>query len=233
MREYALETLADENAVLVIDETGFLKRGEASCGVARQLHRVRRVRSPTARCTVFASYVSGHGHALIDRALYLPKEWTDDPTRLKAARCPRMMWVLPPSLGAVVSARALAAKVPFSFVAADTVYGTGDIETSAPQGRQGLCAGRCGCKDRPQPPQASWPLVREGDGQHLHQTGPISNWPIWMCQQYDRILKGESDAPVVLSRNIGDSRFRLLLHVVFPRARPWRWRYRWRAMAGP
>ncbi|SCB51565.1 DDE superfamily endonuclease [Bradyrhizobium yuanmingense] len=87
VREYALETLGDEDAVLVIDETGFLKQGKTSCGVARQ-YTGSAGKITNCQIGVFASYVSRHGHAFIDRALYLPKEWTDDPARLKAAHVP-------------------------------------------------------------------------------------------------------------------------------------------------
>ena len=80
--EYVIEHLADDDAVLVIDETGFLKQGKASCGVARQTLVGGQDHELLDR--VFAAYVSRHGHAFIDRALYLPKEWTDDPVRLKA-----------------------------------------------------------------------------------------------------------------------------------------------------
>ena len=92
VRDYALETLADEDAVLVIDETGFLKQGKASCGVARQ-YTGSAGKITNCQIGVFASYVSRHGHAFIDRALYLPKEWTDDRARLKAAHVPEM-WAL-------------------------------------------------------------------------------------------------------------------------------------------
>jgi len=87
VREYALETLSDGDAVLVIDETGFLKQGKASCGVARQ-YTGSAGKITNCQIGVFASYVSRHGHAFIDRALYLPKEWTDDRRRLKAAHVP-------------------------------------------------------------------------------------------------------------------------------------------------
>src|ERR1700739_2564794 len=73
VREYALETLSDGDAVLVIDETGFLKQGKASCGVARQ-YTGSAGKITNCQIGVFASYVSRHGHAFIDRALYLPKE---------------------------------------------------------------------------------------------------------------------------------------------------------------
>src|SRR6202011_4639706 len=78
VRDYATEHLADENAVLVIDETGFLKQGKASCGVARQ-YTGSAGKITNCQIGVFAAYVSRHGHAFIDRALYLPKGWTDDP----------------------------------------------------------------------------------------------------------------------------------------------------------
>ena len=73
MRDYVVELLAADDAVLVIDETGFLKQGRASCGVSRQYNGLRQGRSPTGQIGVFAAYVSRHGHAFIDRALYLPK----------------------------------------------------------------------------------------------------------------------------------------------------------------
>ena len=87
VRDYATEHLADENAVLVIDETGFLKQGKASCGVARQ-YTGSAGKITNCQIGVFAAYVSRHGHAFIDRALYLPKGWTDDPARLKATYVP-------------------------------------------------------------------------------------------------------------------------------------------------
>src|SRR6058998_2149256 len=87
VREYALEHLAADDAVLVVDETGFLKQGKASCGVARQ-YTGSAGKITNCQIGVFAAYVSCHGHAFIDRALYLPKEWTDDPDRLSAAHVP-------------------------------------------------------------------------------------------------------------------------------------------------
>ena len=85
-RSWALAA-ADENAVLVIDETGFLKQGKASCGVARQ-YTGSAGKITNCQIGVFAAYMSRHGHAFIDRALYLPKGWTDDPARLKATYVP-------------------------------------------------------------------------------------------------------------------------------------------------
>ncbi len=93
VRDYVIEHLADDDAVLVIDETGFLKQGKASCGVARQ-YTGSAGKITNCQIGVFAAYVSRHGHAFIDRALYLPKEWTDDPDRLTKPR-----YVAPPMAG--------------------------------------------------------------------------------------------------------------------------------------
>jgi SRSO17 transposase len=129
VRDYALETLADDDAVLVIDETGFLKQGKASCGVARQ-YTGSAGKITNCQIGVFACYVSRHGHAFIDRALYLPKAWTDDPARMAAAHVPEeASFATKPALAARMIERALAAQVPFAWVAADTVYGVGALET--------------------------------------------------------------------------------------------------------
>jgi SRSO17 transposase len=141
VREYALETLADEDAVLVVDETGFLKQGKASCGVARQ-YTGSAGKIANCQIGVFACYVSRHGHAFIDRALYLPKEWTDDPKRLKAAHVPEDAgFATKPQIARRMIARAISAKAPFSFVAADSVYGTGDIETMLRKAGKGYVLG--------------------------------------------------------------------------------------------
>src|SRR5271163_2434880 len=129
VREYVVEHLADEDAVLVIDETGFLKQGKASCGVARQ-YTGSAGKITNCQIGVFAAYVSRHGHAFIDRALYLPKAWTDDPARLKATHVPvEIEFKTKPRLATAMIERAIGAPVPFAFVATDTVYGTGMIET--------------------------------------------------------------------------------------------------------
>jgi SRSO17 transposase len=141
VRAYALETLADENAVLVIDETGFLKQGKASCGVARQ-YTGSAGKITNCQIGVFASYVSRHGHAFIDRALYLPKEWTDDPARMQAAHVPQDVgFATKPQIAQKMIARAATAKVPFAFVAADSVYGTGDIEAALRKAGKGYVLG--------------------------------------------------------------------------------------------
>src|SRR5258708_19888824 len=87
VRDYVIEHLADDDAVLVIDETGFLKQGKASCAVARQ-YTGSAGKITNCQIGVFAAYVSRHGHAFIDRRLYLPKEWTTHPDPLEAPYLP-------------------------------------------------------------------------------------------------------------------------------------------------
>jgi SRSO17 transposase len=87
VRDYVVEHLAADDSVLVIDETGFLKQGRASCGVGRQ-YTGSAGKITNCQIGVFAAYVSRHGHAFIDRALYLPKAWTDHPARMAAAHVP-------------------------------------------------------------------------------------------------------------------------------------------------
>ena len=129
VRDYALETLADPDAVLVVDETGFLKQGKASCGVARQ-YTGSAGKVTNCQVGVFAAYVSRHGHAFIDRALYLPRAWTDDPARLAAAHVPpEVGFATKPRIAGRMVERAIAAGVPFAWVAGDGVYGVGALET--------------------------------------------------------------------------------------------------------
>src|SRR5204863_3171120 len=116
VRDYVIEHLADDDAVLVIDETGFLKEGKASCGVARQ-YTGSAGKITNCQIGVFATYVSRHGHAFIDRALYLPKSWADDPLRLKATYVPNDIgFATKPRLATWMIARAVASGVPFSWL---------------------------------------------------------------------------------------------------------------------
>ncbi len=141
VRDYVIEHLADADAVLVVDETGFLKQGKASCGVSRQ-YTGSAGKVTNCQIGVFATYVSRHGHAFIDRALYLPKSWTDDPARLKATYVPSSVaFATKPQLAATMIARAIAAAVPFRWVAGDTVYGVGDIERDLRRAGKGYVLG--------------------------------------------------------------------------------------------
>jgi SRSO17 transposase len=173
VRDYALETLAAPDAVLVLDETGFLKQGRASCGVARQ-YTGSAGKIANCQIGVFAAYASRHGHAFIDRALYLPKIWTDGPARLAAAHVPPgTAFATKPRLALAMIGRAIAAEVPFAWVAADSVYGVGAIETALRQAGKGYVLGVNGSH-----PFTSWsdkPAVA-GTAEEIAQALPASAW---------------------------------------------------------
>jgi SRSO17 transposase len=123
-RGYVVEALADREAVLIVDETGFLKKGTKSAGVARQYSGTAG-RIENCQIGVFLAYASSKGHALIDRELYLPKEWAEDPARRAAASIPQeVAFATKPELARRMIARAIAAEVPFAWVLGDEVYGS-------------------------------------------------------------------------------------------------------------
>jgi SRSO17 transposase len=141
VRDYVLETLGDNDAVLVIDETGFLKQGKTSCGVGRQ-YTGSAGKITNCQIGVFAAYVSRKGYAFIDRALYLPKAWTSDPARMAAAHVPsEVSFATKPSLARAMIERAIKVGVPFGWVAADSVYGVGEIEMALKRAGKGYVLG--------------------------------------------------------------------------------------------
>ncbi|MFT9253146.1 MAG: IS701 family transposase [Acetobacter okinawensis] len=128
VREHVVEHLGTEDGVLVIDETGFLKKGQASCGVGRQ-YTGSAGKITNCQIGVFATYVSARGHAFVDRALYLPKDWTSNRERLKQTHVPDdVVFATKPALASMMIERSIEAGVPVRWVAADSVYGVGDVE---------------------------------------------------------------------------------------------------------
>ena len=251
VRDYALESLADEDAVLVIDETGFLKQGKASCGVARQ-YTGSAGKITNCQIGVFASYVSRHGHGFIDRALYLPKEWTDDPERMTAAHVPdNVSFATKPQIARKMIVRAIAAKMPFSFVAADSVYGTGDIETALRKAGKGYVLGVAANRvfnswgkssSFALPRRRSRKIYPRQHGGACRQakepkaracmTGPTSNWPISTQANTTapspvsghEVFWSAATLPTVISPSSPPGA---------PRARPWK-SWSWlKAIAGP
>src|SRR5918911_1327424 len=87
LQAYVRKHLADPEAVLILDETGFLKKGDKSAGVARQYSGTAG-RIQNCQIGVFLAYASRKGRTFLDRELYLPKAWTDDPERCRAAGIP-------------------------------------------------------------------------------------------------------------------------------------------------
>ncbi len=124
VRSYALEALGDPDGVLVVDETGFLKKGRHSVGVARQYSGTAG-RIENSQIGVFASYASRWGHALVDRRLYLPKAWANDPDRRAKAHVPEdLAFATKPAMACEMIANLLDEGTPCAFVLADAVYGS-------------------------------------------------------------------------------------------------------------
>src|SRR4029434_2113916 len=123
LRAYVVDQLGDADAVLVLDETGFLKKGAKSAGVHRQYSGTAG-RIENCQIGVFLAYASRHGHALVDRELYLPESWTHDrPRDRDAGILDQVGFHTKPQLARRMLARALDAKVPVAWVCADAVYG--------------------------------------------------------------------------------------------------------------
>jgi SRSO17 transposase len=175
--------LGDPQAVLVLDETGFLKKGTKSAGVQRQ-YTGTAGRIENAQVGVFLAYASRHGHALIDRALYLPRSWTADRARCREARVPESIgFATKPMLGLAMLQRAQAAGVPFAWVTGDSVYGSdhrirrfceeakrGYVLTVTRKQRLGLRPVRAWIADLP---AGAWQRLSAGDG----AKGPrVSDW---------------------------------------------------------
>lgn len=123
LREYVIEHLADSESSLIVDETGFIKKGEKSVGVKRQYTGTVGKRE-NCQVGVFLAYASSRGQAFIDRELYLPEEWALDKERRQRAGVPEEVGMrTKPQLAKEMLGRALEAKVKAGWVVADSVYG--------------------------------------------------------------------------------------------------------------
>jgi SRSO17 transposase len=123
LRGSIVEHLGDTQAVLVIDATGFLRKGQHSAGVGRP-YSGPAGRIENCQIGVFLAYASRHGQALVDRDLYLPKEWTDDPGRCRLAGIPAdRRFATKPQRAKAMLQRAVVAGMPAQWVTGDSVYG--------------------------------------------------------------------------------------------------------------
>jgi SRSO17 transposase len=123
LRSYVTDYLADADAVGVLDETGFLKKGIHSAGVARQYSGTAG-KIENCQIGVFLAYASAQGHTLLDRELYLPQEWTDNRERCRRAGIvDERAFVTKPALAQQMLQRSFAAGVSFAWVTADSIYG--------------------------------------------------------------------------------------------------------------
>lgn len=124
LRSYVVEHLGEPDAVLVIDETGFIKKGTKSVGVKRQYSGTAG-KIENSQIGVFLAYATAKGRAFLDRELYLPREWAEDRERRSEAGVPEDVGFLTkPQLAKAMLKRGLDAGVPFSWVTGDEVYGS-------------------------------------------------------------------------------------------------------------
>ena len=123
LRSYVVEHLGNPQAVQVVDETGFLKKGQHSAGVARQYSGTAG-RVENCQIGVFVTYASPQGHLMLDRELYLPQEWSNDAARCKGAGIPaERLFATKPQLAQQMLKRAFDASIPAAWVTGDSVYG--------------------------------------------------------------------------------------------------------------
>jgi len=122
VRSYVVEYLGASDGVLVLDETGFVKKGQCSVGVKRQYSGAA---GGIENCQigVFLSYSAAKGHVLIDRALYLPKEWIDDPVRRQQTVPSEVGFAKKTELGRQLLERAFEAEVLHQWITGDAIYG--------------------------------------------------------------------------------------------------------------
>ncbi|GEN29665.1 hypothetical protein HVA01_33110 [Halovibrio variabilis] len=122
LRQWGIDALGSPNGVLILDETGFIKKGRHSAGVQRQYSDIAG-RVENSQIGVFLLYASQSGHAFLDRVLYLPKSWTQDRERCRRAGIPDdVEFASKPELARRMLKRALDQGVPASWVTGDSVY---------------------------------------------------------------------------------------------------------------
>ena len=183
VRSYVTGHLGSPDAVLVVDETGDVKKGRASAGVQRQYSGTAG-RVENCQVAVFLSYASPAGHALIDRELYLPRSWTADPARCAAAGIPaKTVFATKPRLARRMIARALDAGTPAAWVTGDEVYGAdpglrADLEHRhigyvlgvAVSHRVATAAGSCQARQlAARLPRRAWQRYSAGEGAKGHR----------------------------------------------------------------
>jgi SRSO17 transposase len=217
LRGYVLEHFADPAAVLVVDETGDIKKGRATVGTQRQ-YTGTAGRTENAQVAVYLSYAAPAGSAFIDRALYLPRSWTCDPGRCAAAGVPEdTAFATKPALAKEMIGRALDAGTPARWVAADEVYGQ-DPQLRAELARRGLGYVLAVAKSHlvttpigPRPagelarrlPARAWQRLSAGPG----AKGP--RWYDWALIEVTDLAVTSGDGPhwLLIRRRISDSEY--------------------------
>jgi SRSO17 transposase len=180
VRAYVVEQLGDPGGVLVADDTGFLKKGVRSAGVQRQYSGTAG-RTENCQVGVFLAYASRFGHALIDRELYLPRSWTEDRRRCRAAGIPaEAEFTTKPRQAQAMIARAVAAGVPFAWFTAGEAYGQAKWLQAWLEDQDIFCVVAIRCSDTVTMPEGerradaliaavparSWQTISAGAGAH-------------------------------------------------------------------
>lgn len=177
LRGYVIEHLGEPCGILVVDETGFLKKGKKSAGVARQYSGTAG-RRENCQVGVFLLYASSKGYAFLDRALYLPEEWTADRVRCREAGIPDAVgFATKGELAKQMLIRAFAADVPADWVVGDTVYGYDELRLFLEEQQKNYVVAvpethTIWVQGRPQPvglvaallPQEAWVVLSAGEG---------------------------------------------------------------------
>ncbi len=225
LRTYVIEQLGEPAGILVVDETGFVKKGKKSAGVARQYSGTAG-RRENSQIGVFLLYTSSQGAAFIDRALYLPEEWTQDRVRCREAGIPdEVEFATKGEQAQQMLARAFAAGVPAEWVVGDTVYGYDELRLwleeqqkhyvlAVPETHQVWVQGQ------PQPvgllaallPDEAWVVLSAGEG----SKGPrLYEWA-WLQLPDETGAASERARWVLIRRSLSDRSERAYYRVYGP-----------------
>lgn len=225
LRTYVIEQVGEPAGMLVVDETGFVKKGKKSAGVARQYSGTAG-RRENSQIGVFLSYASSKGAAFIDRALYLPQEWTQDRVRCRQAGIPdEVAFATKGELAQQMLARAFAAEVPAEWVVGDTVYGYDELRLWLEEQQKNYVLAvpethQVWVQGQPQPvgllaallPDEAWVVLSAGEG----SKGPrLYEWT-WLQLPDETEAASEWARWVLIRRSLSDRSERAYYRVYGP-----------------
>ena len=227
LRRYVVEHLGEADGVLVVDETGFLKKGEKSAGVANQYSGAADGLA-NSQVGVFLLYASPRGAAFLDRDLYLPEEWLTDPVRCREAGVPEHQAVISKGeLARRMLARAFAAHVPAAWVVGDTLYGYDELRGWLEERHKSYVLAipethRVWMAGRQHPigyqaallPSSAWTVLSAGEGSQ----GPrLYEWAWFQLSEVGEVGTGTGQARfVLLRRSLSDPSQRAYYRVAGP-----------------